>query len=232
MQSLGKSTPAVTVGKIERWGSMLGGGALLLYGLSRRSLGGIALAVLGGDLVYHGLVRNDGHLHEMFGLQAPQDRNSALTIPHGHGIKVTRSATIDRSPEELYRFWRDFSNLPKFMDHLESVQVINDLKSHWVAKAPAGMKVEWDAEIVNDAENQLIAWHSLEGSDVPNAGSVHFDPAPRGHGTKVSVILKYDPPAGPIGAAFAKLLGEAPSQTIRQDLFRLKQLMSIKARKD
>lgn len=211
MESLGNQSAGVTVGKVERWGSMLGGGALLLYGLTRRSLGGVALAVLGGDLVYHGLVRNAGHLHEVFGLEKPSDENPAVSIPHGQGIKVTRSVNIRRSPAELYQFWRDLSQLPQFLDHLESVRVIDDLRSHWVAKAPAGMKVEWDAEIVNDVPSELIAWRSLEGADVPNAGSVHFEESPRGHGTKVSVIMKYDPPAGPLGIAFARLFGEAPS---------------------
>ena len=217
----------LTVGQVERWGLMIGGGALLLYGLTRRSLGGIAMALLGGDLIYHSVVRNDGHLHEVFGIETPKDRVPAMTIPHGHGFKIERSVTIDRSPEELYQFWHNFENLPRFMDHLESVQVIDNRRSHWVAKAPAGLMVEWDAEIINDIPNELIAWRSDENADVPNAGSVHFDRSARGHGTKVSVILKYDPPAGPLGAAIAKLFGEAPSQTVRADLYRLKQIMEM-----
>ncbi|MBI4788474.1 MAG: SRPBCC family protein [Chloroflexi bacterium] len=220
-------TRGLTVGRVERWGSMVGGGALILYGLTRRSLGGVALALLGGDLVYHGLARNEGHLHEVFGFETAKDQVPAMTIPFGHGFKIERSVRIDRSPEELYQFWRDFENLPRFMDHVESVHTLGDGRSHWVAKAPAGLKVEWDAEIINDIPNELIAWRSVENADVPNAGSVHFDRASDGHGTKVSVILKYDPPAGPIGAAIAKLFGEAPSQTVRADLYRLKQLMEI-----
>lgn len=215
----------ITVGEVERWFSMIGGGVLMLYGLTRRSIGGLALMFLGGDLIYHGLVRNDGHLHEVFGFETPKDRVPSMTIPHGHGIKVERSITINRPADELYAFWRNLENLPAFMDHLESVQVLDGQRSHWVAKAPAGMKAEWDAEIINDIPDKLIGWRSLENADVPNAGSVHFDERPHGRGTRVTVVLKYDPPAGPLGVAFAKLFGEAPSQTVRQDLYRLKQMM-------
>jgi uncharacterized membrane protein len=218
-------TGGLTVGKIERWGSMIGGGALMVYGLSRKSLGGFALVLLGGDLVYHGLVRDDGHLREALDLENPEDK-PAMSIPHGHGFKIERSITIDRPAEELYRFWRNFENLPQFMDHLESVQVIDDLHSHWVAKAPAALKAEWDAEIINDLPNELIGWRSREGSDVPNAGSVHFEPAARGR-TKVTVIMKYDPPAGPVGEAVAKLFGESPSQTVRAELLRFKEIMQV-----
>ena len=227
LQPIQQTRHGLTVGNEERWGSMLGGGALLVYGLTRRSIGGMALALLGGDLVYHGIARDNGHIHEVFGLESPKDRVPGMSIPHGHGFKVERSVTIDRTPEELYRFWRDFENLPRFMDHLESVKVIDNLRSHWVAKAPAGLKVEWDAEIISDIPNELIGWRSLEGSDVPNAGSVHFHPLLQGRGTRVRVVLKYDPPVGPVGAGIATLFGEAPSQTVRADLLRLKRLFEV-----
>ena len=126
---------------------------------------------------------------------------------------------------EVYRFWRNFENLPRFMDHLESVAVIDEDRSHWVAKAPAGTKVEWDAVIHNEIEDELIAWRSLPGSEVNNAGSVHFEPTADGRGTEVRVILSYDPPAGKVGAAVAKLLGEEPSQQVEEDLRRFKQVM-------
>ena len=140
-------------------------------------------------------------------------------------IICEKSVTINRSPEEVYRFWRDFQNLPRFMSHLESVQVMSEKRSHWVAKAPAGMQVEWDAEIIEDRPNQLIAWHSLEGADVDNSGVVRFERAPGGRGTEVRVQLQYDPPGGKIGAAIAKLFGEEPEQQIKGDLYRLKQVM-------
>lgn len=138
---------------------------------------------------------------------------------------VRKSLIINRSPEELYQFWRDFENLPSFMKHLESVKVTGEGRSHWVAKAPAGTSVEWDAEITEDRPNELIAWRSLEGSDVENSGSVQFEPAPGNRGTIVRVEIEYNPPGGVIGAAVAKLFGEEPGQQAQEDLRCLKQVM-------
>jgi uncharacterized membrane protein len=140
-------------------------------------------------------------------------------------IKVEKSITINRSPEELYQFWRNFETLPVFMTHLESVQIIDERRSHWVAKAPAGFKVEWDALIINEHPNQLIAWRSVEGSDVDNAGTVRFEKAHGGRGTLVRVKLDYNPPAGEMGAAIAKLFGEDPEKQVHMELHRFKQLM-------
>lgn len=140
-------------------------------------------------------------------------------------VQVKKSITINRSPEELYRFWHDFQNFPRFMIDLESVQVISETRSHWVAKGPAGKRIEWDAEIVEDRPNELIAWRSLEGSDVENSGSVRFEPAPGKPGTVVQVVMEYHPPAGALGATFAKLLGANPKQQLHENLRRFKQLM-------
>jgi uncharacterized membrane protein len=148
-----------------------------------------------------------------------------VTIPYELGIRVDRAITIDKAPEEVYAFWRNLENLPRFMDHLESVRVIDDRRSHWVAKAPVGTTVEWDAEIINEIPNELIAWRSLEGADVDNAGSVRFEPAANGRGTEVKVSLQYNPPAGSLGAAVARLFGEEPSKQIEDDLRRFKELM-------
>jgi uncharacterized membrane protein len=139
-------------------------------------------------------------------------------------IRVQKSITVNRPPEELYRFWRNFENLPCFMRHLESVQVTGETRSHWRAKAPIGMRVEWDAEIINDRPNELIAWRSREGADVDHAGSVHFKPAPGGRGTEVRVEMQYIPPGGVMGATIAKLFGEAPEQQLQEDLRRFKQM--------
>jgi uncharacterized membrane protein len=147
------------------------------------------------------------------------------SLPRDRTIRVQKSITVNRSPEELYRFWQHFENLPRFMNHLQSVQVAGEKRSHWKAKAPAGMTVEWDAEIIADRPNELIAWRSLEGADVDNAGSVHFKPAPGGRGTEVRVEMQYIPPGGVIGATIAKLFGEAPEQQVQEDLRRFKQLM-------
>jgi uncharacterized membrane protein len=133
--------------------------------------------------------------------------------------------TVDKPADQVYRFWRNLENLPKFMEHLESVTEIDNKHSHWVAKAPAGMSVQWKAEIINEIENQLIGWRSLPGSDVPNAGSVHFSPAPGGRGTQVKIELQYDPPGGNLGAFFARMVGQDPEKQIAQDLARFKQLL-------
>jgi uncharacterized membrane protein len=141
------------------------------------------------------------------------------------GIPVKKSITVNRPPEELYRFWHDFQNLPRFMNHLISVQVNGERRSHWVAKGPAGTSVEWDAEVINDKPDELIEWRSLEGADVDNSGSVRFERAPGGRGTVVRVEMEYNPPAGVIGATVAKLFGEAPEKQVKVDLLRFKQLM-------
>jgi uncharacterized membrane protein len=143
--------------------------------------------------------------------------------PDEGAVHVTESITIDRPAEELYRFWHGFERLPRFMNHLESVRTLGPNRSHWVAKGPAGMRVEWDAEVVEDRPNEFIAWRSLEGADVDNTGSVRFERAPGGRGTVVRVDMDYWPPAGKIGATVARLFGMAPEKEIIVDLHRLKQ---------
>ena len=140
------------------------------------------------------------------------------------GIPVEQSVTIHRMADELYRFWRNFQNLPRFRVHLESVTEDGRI-SRWVARGPAGQSVTWDAEIVDDQPGRLIAWRSLPGSDVDNMGQVRFEPAPRGRGAVVRVHVQYSPPGGRLGAAVAKLYGEEPNQQVREDLRRFKQLI-------
>ena len=140
-------------------------------------------------------------------------------------LHVTKSVTINRRREAVYQFWRDFGNLPQFMAHVQSVVSTGDKRSHWVVAAPAGQTVEWDAELVEDRPNEEIAWRSLEGSDIRHEGSVRFKQAPADRGTEVHVDLRYDAPAGRAGAAIAKLFGEEPTQQLRDDLRRLKQVM-------
>lgn len=144
-----------------------------------------------------------------------------------NGIRVEKSVIINRDRKELYRFWRNFENLPNIMNHLEYVKVISPARSHWVAKAPAGTTVEWDAEVTHDQENELIAWSSLEGSEIPNAGTVRFLHFAEGQ-TEVRVSLEYDPPGGRLGDWIAGLLRENPEQQITEDLARFKRMMEIK----
>ena len=172
-------------------------------------LGVTILDVIAGQRLSRG---GDGALRE---------RRQARTI------RVRKSITINRTPEEVYRFWRSFENLPRFMAHLESVRSLDDRRSYWKAKAPLGATVEWTAEIIEDRPNALIAWRSLEGADVPNFGRVRFVPAAGGRGTEVHVEMQYDPPGGVIGATVAKLFGEEPSQQVDGDLRRLKQVLEV-----
>ena len=140
-------------------------------------------------------------------------------------VRVERVATINKPVHEVYEFWRQFQNFPRFMRHLESVEVLGERRSRWRAKAPAGRTVEWEAEMVEDREDEWIAWRSLPGSQVENSGSVRFSPAPGARGTEVRVQLQYSPPAGRLGQGIAWLFGEAPEQQIHDDLHRFKQLM-------
>ena len=142
------------------------------------------------------------------------------------GVPVNKSIIINASAEEVYGFWRDFENLPRFMRYLESVTVTGEGRSHWVAKAPGG-SVEWDAEITEDRPNQSISWRSLEGSEVETSGTVSFEPAVGGRGTIVHVQLDYNPPGGALGALFAKLMGEDPDGQMQTDLRRFKQIVEL-----
>jgi len=231
----------VNVGRVERWLSMAAGGALAAYALRRRELPGGAAALAGAALLYRGATGHCDVYHALginrsparnsggYGTGVIADRGSDTRTQLGgaRGIHVEESVTINRPLADLYRFWRNFENLPTFMNHLESVAMRDEGVSHWVAKGPAGMRVEWDARIINEVSNKVIGWQSLDGSMISTAGSVNFDQDP--HGTRVTVNLQYNPPGGRLGAAVAKLFGEEPNQTIREDLSRFKQLMETGA---
>jgi uncharacterized membrane protein len=143
------------------------------------------------------------------------------------GVEVVEAITINRPRNEVYGFWHNFENFPRFMAHLESVRVIDERRSRWTARAPVGATVEWDAETIEDRPNELIAWRSLPESTVPNSGTVHFRDAPGDRGTELIVHLQYQPPGGRLGALVAKLFGEEPSQQVKGDLRRLKQVLEI-----
>jgi uncharacterized membrane protein len=211
----------------ERWISVIGGSALAAYGLKMRSIPGLVLSAIGGALVFRGATGHC-HVYEAMGLTtAEEDGDRQVSVPYGRGVAVEESVTINASPEQVYGFWRNFTNLPRFMNNLESVEVRDEKRSHWTAKGPAGITVDWEAEIINEIPNELIGWRSVEGSKVDNAGSVHFTPAPGGRGTEVRVILRYDPPAGILGARISKILGEDPALNVKEDLRRLKTLLEM-----
>jgi uncharacterized membrane protein len=207
----------------ERWASVAAGAGLAIYGASRRSVGGWLVAGLGGLLVQRGV---SGHCatYQALGLNTAgtgQDTRQALS--GSRGVIVEESVIISRSAEELYRFWRNLENLPRFMRHLESVERVTDTLSRWKAKGPAGVEVEWNAEIINDVPNKVIGWRSIEGSDVVSAGSVNFEDM--GGGTRLRVRLQYEVPGGKVGAAIARMMGRDPSTEIREDLQQFKELV-------
>jgi len=216
----------VNVNIPERWISIVAGSAMAAYGLARRRVSGMALAGLGSAIVWRGV---SGHcqLYQVLGVSTngreTADDDRQVSVPYGKGIRVEKSVTVNAPPERLYAFWRNFENLPHFMDHLEMVHVIDSKRSQWRTKGPAGIKAEWEAEIINEVPNELIGWRSVDGSNVHNAGSVHFKPSARG--TEVRVVLRYDPPGGVLGAAFAKLFGEDPGHQVKEELRRFKQLV-------
>ncbi len=218
------------VNNAERVASTVAGGAMLTYGLKQGGTGGAIISLLGSALLLRGTT---GHCHtyEAFGI------NTAADVPEGTRkspfkrtslftgkIHVTKALTINKSAAELYEFWRNFSNLPVFMRHLEAVTVTDDKKSHWVAKAPLGQTVEWDAEVTSDIPNERIGWKSLEGASVPNSGVIEFLPT-RDRGTEIKVTLTYEAPGGKLGEWIAWALGEEPSIQIAEDLRRFKSLM-------
>ena len=183
---------------------LIAGAALAVFGLSRRSKPGIALAATGGALAYAGW---------------------RATFPQQDEFLARGSVLINCSPEEAYQRYRKLEDLPTFMYHLKSVTQIGEGQYRWVALGPLGIPIQWDAEIVDDRENDFISWGSLPGSELTAAGSVRFEKAPAGRGTIITAITHFDHPAGNLGQAIAKLFGKDPSFLVQQDLRRFKALI-------
>jgi len=205
----------------ERWGSIAAGAGLALYGVTKRGAAGWLMAGAGALLLQRGM---SGHCHayQALGLDTAgtgSDTRQALSGPRG--VIVEESVTIGRPAGELYRFWRNLENLPRFMRHLESIERVTDTLSRWRAAGPAGTHVEWNAEIINEVPGKVIGWRSLEGSEVVSAGSVNFEET--GGGTRLRVRLQYSPPGGKMGDAVARLMGRDAATEIREDLQQLKQ---------
>ena len=205
----------------ERVASIAAGAALVYLGMRARrgnrmaSSAGIGLLArgVGGYCPINAAIGRESHRS-----------NTKAALGGSRGVHVYESVMINRPPAELFRFWRDFSNLPRFMTHLDDVQVISSTRSVWKAKAPAGMRVKWEADVINEIDGELIGWQSTENADVATAGSVRFVPT-AGGGTEIIVHLQYEPPAGKLGAWVASVFGEEPSQQIRADLNRLKTIV-------
>lgn len=219
------------VGNPERIISTIAGGGLIAYGLKRKDLLGALLGVVGGGLALRGAT---GHCQVYDAFDIDTNENSLLDRGKSRAAKakdwfsqeteIVKSVTINKSADELYSFWRNFENLPKFMNHLESVKVVDNMRSDWTAKAPLGTEAHWTAEITEDAPNEKIAWRSVEDSQIPNSGKVEFLPTVN-RGTIVKVTIRYQPPAGKLGALASYFLSEEPDTQISEDLRRFKSLM-------
>jgi uncharacterized membrane protein len=197
------------VSRTERLLTGIGGGALLAYGLKRRSTAGIIMAVAGGRLASRAV---SGY--------CPAYR--AMGIDRANGDeRFERTITINKPPSEVYRFWRDFSNLPRFMKNLESVDVRGG-RSHWVARTPGGFKVEWDAEVTDERDNEYIAWRSLPGSDIETSGSVRFRPAQGGRGTELQMSIRAEAAVGGVRSTFPIYIA---GWQVDEDLRRFKRLV-------
>jgi uncharacterized membrane protein len=224
------------VNTLERWASVLGGAALATYAARRRGVPGAALALLGGELIRRGAT---GHcmVYDALGVSTAggerleKQHGEAAVLDASNAVRVDHTVTIDRPAETLYAYWHHFENLPAFMSHLERIEVISPKRSRWHVRGPGGQHIAWNAEIINDIPNELIAWKSSPNALVPNAGSIHFIPLADGGRTDVKIELEYDPPTGRFGATLAKLLGQDPADQVRDDLLRFKRIMETPTRK-
>jgi uncharacterized membrane protein len=206
----------------ERVASIAAGAALLYLGTRRHRENRLASSA-GAGLLARGAT---GYcpVNAMVGRNSADRSSTRAALGGSRGVHVYESILINRPPSELFSFWRDFSNLPRFMKHLENVEVLSPTRSVWTAKALAGTRVTWEADVINEIEGELLGWQSTANSDVATAGSVRFVPAANG-GTEIIVHLQYEPPAGKLGSLVASLFGEEPSQQIRADLRRLKEIL-------
>jgi uncharacterized membrane protein len=210
----GRRGGAVNVGDTERMISAIAGGALALYGLRRGSLGGLLVAAVGAALGYRGITGNC-QLYERLGI------DSAAAGPNvgNLGVKIDKEIVVNAPKERLYGIWRNFENLPKILSQIEGVEVLSPTRSRWTLKAP--VSISWEAELINDKINELIAWRTVGNQWVNHAGSVMFQPIGDGS-TRVHVSLQYDPPGGQIGHAVASLFAEDAGSKVEQDLVNFK----------
>ncbi len=213
------------VGNLERGASVLAGSILIYTGLRKRSWAGLSLGALGAGLIARGISGHCGAYRALGVRTTAEDETNHVSVPYGEGIRVDKTVTVNKPRFEVYAFWRNLENLPSFMQHLDRVRQTSDRVSHWVAKAPLGRTVEWDAEIISDEPGERIGWRSLAGADVNNAGSVHFKDAAANRGTEVKVELQFIPPGGVLGSLVAKIMGEHPEQQVEEDLRRFKMML-------
>jgi uncharacterized membrane protein len=213
------------MGAIERSVAGVVGAGLVGFGIIRRTLPGMIASVASGGALLAMAATGYCPFNQALKIDNAREGTAQPSDYYDEGIHVVVSYVIAKEPQELFQFWRNFENLPRFMNHLKLVTCKGRTRSHWVAKGPAGMDMEWDAEIINEEPNRLISWRTVGEADVDSAGTVMFVPAADGRGTRVHVNLDYIPPAGRVGQAIAKMFGEDPAELIRDDLRRFKQIM-------
>jgi uncharacterized membrane protein len=216
-----ESTHRGRYAEYERWCTLATATALITFGISRRTPAALWLAIAAAPFAYRGVKGEWPHFRN----GSARHHDTRVALAGNRGTHVREAVRLEKPLAEVYRFWREFENLPRFMTHLERVTDLGNGRSHWVARGPANVMIEWDAEIINEVEGKVIGWRSLPGSDVVSAGSVNFSTARGGRSTEVSVHLQYDPPAGRAGALLATVLGHNPESVIREDLRHLKQLL-------
>ncbi|WP_299707625.1 YgaP-like transmembrane domain [uncultured Pontibacter sp.] len=207
----------INVSRPERVLSAVGGAALALVGLRQPGTAGVLSALAGGVLLFRGFT---GYcpMNQMLGRDTAENEDIS--------VDIIKTITVERPRTEVYQFWRMLENLPKFMEHLESVRSNGPQRSHWVAKVPGGMgTIAWDADIIQEKENELIAWRSLPNSDIDNAGEVRFSDSPDGRGTIVQAVISYSPPAGSVGGLAAKMLNPMLKSMVEKDLKYFKRFM-------
>lgn len=209
----------VDVGSVEHIGAMALGAILLGLGMTRKGFGA-GLARAGGLALIARGATGYPPFYNLLGIQVPK----LLTGVSHSAIRVESAVDIDRCASDLYALWRDVENLPAFMSHLVSVEMIDPMRSRWTARGPGGTTVHWEAMIVNDVKNELISWETVEGSSVDQAGSVHFEPLENGK-TRLRVVLRYDPPASALGVAVARMFRGDPQAQIDEDLHRFQKMI-------
>lgn len=187
----------------------------------RKRLTGALVAVLGVTALDYMCARQLSQA----GDDTTEAGNRRSTAKRARSAQTVKSTWVNRSPEEAYNFWHNFENLPRFMHYLESVQSLGEGRSRWRVQTPVGKTFEWEARIEQDQPNRLIAWTSVEGSEISNSGTVFFEPGPGGRGTMIRVDLAYDPPGGALGAGLSKLMGKAASELLAEDLRAFKQVI-------
>lgn len=207
----------------ERWLSLAAGGTLAVLAATGKTPA-LASALVGAGLLYRGATGNCA-VYQALGVSTSDSTKPNAALAGGHGSKVEYAVTVNKPAREVYDFWRDFENLPKFMTHLVDVDTTTDGQSHWIARGPLGITFEWDAQILTDSPGKVISWKSLDGADVDCAGSVHFTDLGAPRGTEVRVSLKYDPPGGKVSTALATLVGQSPHAQLKADMRRFKQLL-------